>query len=133
MTKTVAARRPPIKMIDTEADRLTSLAIGVEDRFPQVSALLLDEISRAVVQPAKRIGSDVVTMMSTVKFVDEASGAARSVQLVYPGDADIAAGKISILTPIGAGLIGLRTGQSIDWPDRNGKAHKLRIEAVQQN
>ena len=120
-------------MSESDADRLTNLAISVEDRFPQVSDLLLGEISRAVVQPADRVSGDVVTMMSSVDFVDEESGAARSVQLVYPGEADIAAGKISILTLIGAGLIGLRAGQSIDWPDRSGKAHKLRIEAVRQN
>lgn len=132
MTKSHAASRPPIQLIDTEADRLTMLAISVEDRFPQVSALLLDEISRAHVLPADQVGSDVVTMMSSVAFVDEESGAARSVQLVYPGEADIAAGKVSILTLIGAGLIGLRAGQSIDWPDRSGKSHKLRIDAVRQ-
>ena len=120
-------------MIDSEADRLTNLAISVEDRFPQVSELLLGEISRAVVQPVDRVGDDVVTMMSTVDFVDEENGAARSVQLVYPGEADIATGKISILTLMGAGLIGLRSGQSIDWPDRSGKVHKLRIEAVRQS
>ena len=133
MTNIRAASRPPITMIDSDADRLTNLAIGVEDRFPQVSELLLGEISRALVQPLDRVASDVVTMMSSVDFVDEETGAARSVQLVYPGEADIAAGKISILTLIGAGLIGLRAGQSIDWPDRSGKAHKLRIEAVRQN
>ena len=133
MTKIRAAGRPPIIMIDSDADRLTNLAISVEDRFPQVSELLLGEISRAVVQPADRVGGDVVTMMSSVDFVDEENGAARSVQLVYPGEADIAAGKISILTLIGAGLIGLRAGQSIDWPDRSGKVHKLRIEAVRQS
>ena len=120
-------------MSESDADRLTNLAISVEDRFPQVSDLLLGEISRAVVQPADRVSGDVVTMMSSVDFVDEESGAARSVQLVYPGEADIAAGKISILTLIGAGLIGLRAGQSIDWPDRSGKVHKLRIEAVRQS
>lgn len=133
MTNIHAASRPPIMMSESDADRLTNLAISVEDRFPQVSDLLLGEISRAVVQPADRVSGDVVTMMSSVDFVDEESGAARSVQLVYPGEADIAEGKISILTLIGAGLIGLRAGQSIDWPDRSGKVHKLRIEAVRQS
>jgi len=119
-------------MIDAEADRLTNLAIGAEDRFPEVSELLLGEISRAAIHKAERIAPDVVTMMSTVEFVDEETGAERSVQLVYPGDADIAAGRISILTLMGAGLIGLREGQVISWPDRNGKAHRLRIRSVRR-
>ena len=71
-------------------------------------------------------------MNATVEFVDEASGADRTVELVYPKEADISAGRISILTPIGAGLIGLRAGQSIHWPDRDGKERWLRIISVVQ-
>jgi regulator of nucleoside diphosphate kinase len=132
MTNTQAGRRPAIQMIDTEADQLTELAIGAEDRFPEVSELLLDEIGRANILKAGRVGPDVVTMMSTVEFVDEETGAERSVQLVFPGDADISAGRISILTLIGAGLIGLREGQTINWPDRSGKRRKLRIQSVKR-
>lgn len=51
----------------------------------------------------------------------QASGADRAVELVYPHDADISAGRVSILTPVGAGVIGLRTRQSILWPDRDGR------------
>jgi regulator of nucleoside diphosphate kinase len=54
----------------------------------------------------------------------QASGADRTVELVYPRDADISAGRVSILTPVGAGVIGLRTGQSILWPDRDGPRAK---------
>jgi regulator of nucleoside diphosphate kinase len=130
MTKRKAATRPAIHMIDSEADALADLAIQVEERLPQVSRLLLDEIARATMHRADRIPADVVTMMSTVVFTDEASGAERTVQLVYPRDADISAGRISILTPIGAGLIGLREGQSILWPDRDGHERRLGIVKV---
>jgi regulator of nucleoside diphosphate kinase len=132
MTDMIAARRPPIHMIDREADTLTNLALSVEDKFPDVSALLLDEIARARLYAQDRIASDVVTMMSTVDFTVEATGTDRVVQLVYPKDADIAAGRISILTLVGAGLIGLREGQSISWPDRNGKERRLKIHAVRR-
>lgn len=63
----------------------------------------------------------------------QASGADRKVELVYPRDADISAGRVSILTPVGAGVIGLRTGQSILWPDRDGRERKLTIVKVLQN
>ncbi len=132
MTTSKASRRPPIHMIDTEAEALTDLAIAAEDRVPQVSDLLLNEIARATTHPAERIPHNVVTMHATVRFIDEASGKDYSYQLVYPGQADISAGRISILTPIGAGLIGLRDGQSILWPDREGRERKLRIVAVSQ-
>lgn len=132
MTAHKAARRPPIHMIDTEADALANLALGAEAQMPKVSQQLLDEIARANIQRADRIAADVVTMHSTVEFIDEASGTDRTIELVYPRDADISAGRVSILTPVGAGLIGLRTGQSILWPDRDGRERKLTIVKVLQ-
>ncbi len=123
---------PAIHLIDTEADTLADLAVSIEDRLPQVSELLLREIGRANIHSRENIGSDVVTMHAAIDFIDEASGATRSVQLVYPKDADISAGRISILTPIGAGLIGLREGQSILWPDREGRERRLKVVKVTQ-
>ncbi len=133
MTAKKPTRRPPIHMIDTEADSLAGLAISIEERLPQVSKLLLTEIERANVHSADRIASNIVTMHATVRFVDEASGKEYSYQLVYPKDADISAGRISILTPVGAGLIGLREGQSILWPDRDGHERELKIVEVIQS
>lgn len=125
-------RRPAIHMIDDEADRLSDLAVQFEDRAPQVSAMLLEEIGRATLHRRDAINDRVVTMNATVEFIDDASGADRTVQLVYPAQADIAAGRISIMTPVGAGLIGLREGQSIIWPDRDGHQRKLTIVKVMQ-
>lgn len=130
MAEKKAVRRPPIHMIDHEADSLTDLALGVQDRLPQVSELLLDEIGRAKIHTEARVPADVVIMNAEVEFVDEASGGARIVQLVYPRHADISANRISILTPVGAGLIGLREGQTILWPDREGRERKLTIVKV---
>jgi len=132
MTNAKAVRKPPVHMIDREADALTDLAIGVEKRMPQVSELLLREIGRATIHKERHLPRDVVTMNSEVDFVDAASGAVRSVRLVYPSDADISTGRISILTPVGAGLIGLRTGSAILWPDRDGQERALTIRAVLQ-
>ncbi len=133
MKTTSAARRPSIHLIDAEADALSNLAYSVAERLPQVSELLIGEIARATIHPADRLPRDVVAMLSTVEFSDAASGTTRVVQLVYPREADISAGRISILTPVGAGLIGLREGQSIVWPDREGNERKLTIVKVTQN
>jgi regulator of nucleoside diphosphate kinase len=130
MTDDKAPSRPPVHMIEAEADNLARLAASVEDRMPQVSELLLEEIARATIHSEASIPPDVVTMLATVQFADASSGRNYSYQLVYPKDADIAAGRISILTPVGAGLIGLREGQSILWPDRDGRERKLTIIKV---
>lgn len=132
MTIRKPRRRPSIHMIDHEADALADLAVSVERRMPEVSALLIDEISRATVHSAAEMPRDIVTMASHVDFFDEANGETRSIQLVYPHEADISAGRISILTPVGAGLIGLRRGQSIRWPDRDGRERALSVVAVAQ-
>lgn len=125
-----AAERPPIIMIAAEADALADIALRLQDRHPHVSRLLLEEIGRADTRDAADMPDDVVTMGSTVEFQDEKSGERHVVELVYPKDADIGAGRLSILTPVGAGLIGLRTGQSISWPDRTGKERLLTIARV---
>ena len=131
-TTNAAAARPQIHMIEEEADALSELALVIEHRVPQVSELLIRETSRAKLYVAASIPPDVVTMGSLVEFVDEGTGAQRMVQLVYPAEADIFAGRVSILTPIGAGLIGLREGQSIVWPDREGHERRLVIVKVKQ-
>ncbi|BAV65571.1 nucleoside diphosphate kinase regulator [Sphingobium cloacae] len=132
MTRMPNGTRPPVHLIDSEAESLTNLALGVADTAPQVSELLLDEIARAQTHRAERMPPDIVTMHSSIEYIDEASGVERTVQIVYPAQADIAAGRISILTPIAAGLIGLREGQVINWPDREGRRRKLRIVKVIQ-
>ncbi len=132
MKTTRAAERPPIHMLEEEAEKLANLALSIEERLPQVSELLLTEIERAKLHKPGRIAVDVVTMNATVDFLDTGTGAERRVTLVYPPDADIDAGRISILTPVGAGLIGLAAGQSILWPDREGKKRTLQIMRVEQ-
>ncbi|MBU3991371.1 MAG: nucleoside diphosphate kinase regulator [Alphaproteobacteria bacterium] len=127
-----ARARPLIQIRETDAERIGNLAIEAEERLPQVAELLLAEINRARIVQDSRLPGDVVAMQSTVKFVDEASGAERTLQLVYPRAADIEAGRISILSLVGAGLLGLRPGQSIAWPDRAGKQRPLRILDVIQ-
>ncbi|KIV60880.1 Regulator of nucleoside diphosphate kinase [Rhizobium sp. UR51a] len=54
-------------------------------------------------------------------------GARRSVTLCYPGLADIERSMVSVLTPIGAALLGLSPGQQIEWSGRDGQSHMLTI------
>lgn len=124
--------RPPLHLIDAEADALANLAVQIEHSQPAVAEMLLTEIDRAKIHTADTLPGNVVAMNSHVTFFDEGNGSSREIQLVYPGEADIAAGRISVLTLIGAGIIGLSEGQSILWPDRDGHQRRLRIEQVRQ-
>jgi len=124
--------RPSILLTEAEAEALSNLACAPAHRNREASRLLLEEIDRAQICSDGELPDEVVTMGSFVSFVDETTGAAHVLQLVYPKDADMSANRISILTPVGAGLIGLRTGQSIDWPDRSGALHRLKIVEVKR-
>jgi len=124
--------RPPLQIRETDAEQIGNLALQMEHRSPQVAEMLLAEINRAKVVDDARLPSETVAMLSTVKFVDDETGVERTLQLVYPQDADIEAGRISILSLVGAGLLGLRAGQSISWPNRDGHERPLRIIEVSQ-
>ncbi|HWK40885.1 MAG TPA: nucleoside diphosphate kinase regulator [Croceibacterium sp.] len=124
--------RPPLTLADDEAETLADLAVSLLDRSPQLAEMLLQEIDRAETFPPAELPADVVTMMSRVTFVDEGSGKEHSVELVYPKDANMAENRISVLTPVGVALVGMRRGNSIDWPNLQGAVRRLRIVEVVQ-
>lgn len=95
-----------------------------------VAELLGDELSRATIVADEDLPKDVVSMNSTVKFQDLESKKESIVTLVYPFDADIENHRISILSPVGSALIGLRVGQVIQWPFPNGKEKRLKVISV---
>ncbi|KQY15031.1 nucleoside diphosphate kinase regulator [Rhizobium sp. Root73] len=121
--------KPVIVVSDVDEARLSGLAATVANRMPDLSDDLLTELERAKVIPHHSMPEKVVRMGSTLEYAADDSQK-RQVTLVYPGDADIAQGKISILTPIGTALIGLSEGQSIDWAARDGRRHRLTVITV---
>jgi regulator of nucleoside diphosphate kinase len=131
---TVAAGgvRPPLHMLAAESDMIASLALQTEHRNPLIAAMLLEEIERAELHDVDTLPDTAVTIGSEVEFVDEKSCQLRKVELVLPAAANIAEGRISILTPMGAALYGLTAGQSIDWPDLDGHSRRIRILRVRQ-
>jgi regulator of nucleoside diphosphate kinase len=123
-------RKPAITMTRTDSDRLWRLAESYAGKNPTVAEELVAELDRARVVDEGRIARNVVRMGSSLRFTSDV-GEDRRVTLVFPGEADIAEGKISILTPIGVALIGLSAGQSIDWTARDGRIHRLTVETVE--
>lgn len=124
--------RPPIHLLATESDLIADLALSTEHRHPVVAAMLLEEIERAELHQEEDMPAGSIRLDSHVTFVDERSKKVRNVQLVLPIDANIAEGRISILTPIGAALYGLAAGDCISWPDLDGNERLIRIMSVEQ-
>ncbi|HEY6815295.1 MAG TPA: nucleoside diphosphate kinase regulator [Croceibacterium sp.] len=127
-----APSRPPITLTEAEGDTLFNLACAARDAAPNSASLLLEELSRAEFCAPGSLPADVVTMHSRVVFRDEGTGEEHAVELVFPRAADVALGRVSVLTPVGAALIGLRRGSAIDWPNRLGAVRRLRIVEVIQ-
>lgn len=123
-------RLPPITLLASDRDRLERLSRAGMARFPETAEYLAQEIERAVVLEPGEDNGQFARMGSSVVFRDHASGNVRRVTLVYPEGADVAAGKISVLTPIGAALIGLSKGQSIEWRTPAGERRTLTVVAV---
>lgn len=123
-------RRPPILLSESEHGILVGLAMSGARRYPDAAKLLMEEADRADLVPAASLPHDVVALGSHVVFTDEATDVTRRVQLVLPAEADIGQGRISILSLVGAGLIGLRAGQSIDWPMQDGRLRRLTVVQV---
>lgn len=120
MASHMHTERPKISLRMSDADRLRNIAEAASTKFPQVSDFLAQEIDRAEILPDLGDLPDLVSMNSEVTFRDETNGQERKVTLVYPQSANVDAGKISILTPIGAALIGLSVGQTIEFQTPNG-------------
>ena len=106
-------RKPRITITQSDYDRLSNLAEAYEQRNPEIAAGLAGEIDRARVVSDKAIAASSVRMGSTVTYVVDGNES-KTVVLVYPVDADIESGRISVTTPVGIALIGLKTGQSIN-------------------
>lgn len=124
--------RPPLTISEADFDRLYTLANDVRRRSPnpEIAEYLLDELERADQVPPEAMPADVVAMGSQVRYRDEATGRERTVTLVFPGVEDAATGAVSILTPVGAALIGMRPGARIDWTAPSGDQRILTVLEV---
>ena len=105
----------------------------IEQHDTHAAEALDIELSRADIVQDKDIPADAVAMGSQVTFIDLDSNEEKTISLVYPNEADVAQMKISILSPVGSALIGLRIGGNIDWPVPQGKVRRLKVIAVQQS
>lgn len=92
-------------------------------------SMLREELIRANVVEPDEIGASVVTMNSTVRFVDEQTDKQYELTLVYPDQAGDP-GTVSIFAPVGSALLGLSVGQSIEWQVPGGRQLRLRVDSI---
>ncbi len=132
MTTTAASPRlPDIVIRAADEERLAAMATSLLDSKPELAEELLAELARARLADGAALPPDTVQMGSTLTY--EVDGRRRRVTLVYPTEADIDAGRVSVLTPIGTALIGLAEGQSIEWTARDGRRQRLTVVEVERS
>lgn len=116
----------------TDQERLVKL-IQREEEFTPGSKPHLEELKseldRAVIIEPQAIPADVITMRSQVRLKDLNSGEKMICTLVYPDEADMLAGKISVLAPIGMAILGYRESDRVEWTIPGGIA-LLQVEKI---
>lgn len=125
-----AATQPSITLSSLDLARLEHLLEQPAHRDQPTAIRLGEELVRANVVAPSEMPANVVTMNSRVTCVEEISGKEHHLTLVYPSDADAAEGRISVLAPIGAALLGLSIGQSIDWIAPDDRPLRVRVASM---
>ena len=123
-------QRPPIIINRLDAERLQRLIDNASDKELAVATLLEEELARGEVIDPEDIPDNVVSMNSQIRFTDLTRGRQMVRTLVYPHALSTVEDGISVMAPIGAGLIGLKVGDIIDWPLPNNAEARLRIDAI---
>jgi regulator of nucleoside diphosphate kinase len=121
-----------IYITEDDAKRLHDLiwkAQSTDYRHSPYLKMLSHELNRANIVEAQHIPADVITMNSRASLVDVDTGEEMLFTLVFPEDADVIQGKISILAPIGTGMLGYRVGDEFEW-ETPGGMRKMRVEKI---
>jgi regulator of nucleoside diphosphate kinase len=113
---------PAIVVTKMDLDRLNKL---IRDYAPIISwdavRFLLGELKRARIVDVAHVPPTNVTMGSRVEIRDRRTGKIRLVTLTYPGEQKLYRGAVSILTPLGAALLGMSKEPVLDYVDSNGQ------------
>ncbi|HEX7368668.1 MAG TPA: nucleoside diphosphate kinase regulator [Rhodanobacteraceae bacterium] len=120
----------PITLSRLDVERIERLLDSPALHDSPVAARLRAEFDRAEIVEPKQMPADVVSMNSSADCVDESTDKRYTLTLVYPKDANADAGRVSVLAPVGSALLGLRVGQSIDWPGQGDRTLRLKVTAI---
>jgi regulator of nucleoside diphosphate kinase len=92
---------------------------------------LLEELKTAQIVDNEELPKDIIRLNSKVSIESE-NGWSKTIQIVIPSDRDLKNDKISVLTPMGAALIGYAQSDAIIWDFPKG-LQQLKIVAVEQD
>lgn len=121
-------RKPDIYITQDDYDRLDRL-LPTRGLLPLGARLLMEEMDRANISSSDQ-EAQFVKLHSTIVYKDLESGKTRTVTLGLPKDADIDCGVISVLSPVGAALLGLPEGKRFEWIDASSRTRHVEIYSI---
>ena len=130
--KTIHSTRNPIHITSRDKQLLEDLLAEVEassSRSRVDLKALRDELQRAVVVQPEDVPSDVITMNSRAELLDLETAETVTFTLVFPSQANVDEEKISVLAPIGAGMLGYRLNDEFEWNVPGGVRH-MRVTKI---
>ena len=96
----------------------------------QLPEELVEDLNSADLVHSQEISPDVVTMNSQVEIVFDGSEIHQKFTICYPADVDPGLGFISVLSPVGAALLGRRVGDTVSWQMPRGEECYARVTAI---
>lgn len=124
---TTPNRAPAVYMTRADYEKLSRRADALSHTL--VGQSLQTELERAIMAPV-RSARAFVRLGTTVTYEDLATGGVRRLQLCLPEDASLDDQKLSVLTPVGAALIGASVGQVLHYAVADGRNRRLRVLEV---
>jgi regulator of nucleoside diphosphate kinase len=122
---------PPVFISRRDFGRLEHLArVRPAHCADIVARFLVAELDRAIICRDEDLPANAVTMRSRVLFRPDDGRDIESRTLVYPHDYDPSGSVLSILSPIGVALLGLREGASMAYPALDGAVRRVAVEKV---
>lgn len=100
------------------------------DGAPAPCPAIQEVLDTCAIVPSRQAPPDVVTMYSQVVLRDLPAGERSTLTLCYPADAEPASGFISVLSPVGTSLLGMREGSVARWLTPAGEARAAEIVAI---
>ena len=122
----------PIHITEFDLKRLRTLILDAQSTEYRKSEYLENlrmELNRAIIVAPQEVPPTVVTMNSTIVLVDLDTNEEETYTLVFPEDADLSKGRLSVLAPIGTAMLGYEIGDTFEWDVPAGKRH-LRVERI---
>lgn len=117
--------QPTLYLTELDMTRLERLA--GRSGTASLAEMLESLLERAAIVAPDAIPRDVVTMHSRVVCALEGDAGPRQWALVYPDEADLEAGRLSVLSPAGQALLGARAGQTVSYRMPNGGEQKMTV------